>query len=761
MAPTAARSDASDRDATVYDSQESRQDSLRRMAGQSQKSPAGGDDGIAGRDHDGRAGADGLQKMSMNIEIWRRCGIPRLPVPSGIVKMLGMASGLLCHTLSTLGCFFASYLHHPITIAAPHTPIATRKRGCTKDVLTGHAEVERRAEITHAYHATSPRSPDTASPIYPERAIRPLPKSRLKSKLSPGQAETLVFPPEPAPVSPTLNFSLSMQAHEQEEARLMTNGEPRYPYDYENVQRRHHQHQPHSSHCTCGEDGDSGEDEVEFDHPDYRYSTPPGVNGVAAKPMDSLQRRLVEASRSSSKPPPPGSVASSADGYESFENTSNKKKRKIPLSGTSSMHQSQLSAEMASMGINSGQVDGASDDTTGGAQQQYSQGGNGTSPGSGTGISGAGRGRYGRQDARTRRPLGSSTMNVINGYTSRASAREAKHGEGKRCAQTESLDKEHSKLTQQTDLGIENTGGIISQAIKTAAEQGPLTPAGKGRDNVSLLQSATAASATPKTQFTFTCESDSATKMVDQQAAYAAGTPTPQRTLPPGVKGAGTQTTPPLRGGQHPNNARGPPPPSNHAPAGQHPQAPPPKPKPRRNPAKEYALQAATRKKNQQYQNYHHRPKPDDMWVCEFCEYEDIYGAPPYAMIRKYEIKDRQERKKAAEKRRLLEKAKMKGRKNKKGAAKKSNNTAAVNTNHHNATNAAATNNAPRDDQAYDPNLPPPDHEEYYDDDEDYADEYEPVPGVDEPYPQDYHYPPPPAPVGTPVAPAGGGEGRG
>lgn len=449
MAPTAARSDASDRDRdrerdpVGYESQESRQDSLRRMAGQSQKSPAGvGVGGRIGMGQAGIKGKEGLRTMQMDIEIRRRCGISRLPLPSGIVKMLGLTGGFLCHTLSMLGCFLTSIKLRPtIAVASPiPTPITTSRkrsrRSRRRHVLTNNAEVERRAEITHAYHATSPRSPDTASPIYPERAIRPLPRSRLKSKLSPGQAETLVFPPEPPPVSPTLNFSLSMQAHEQEETRLMTNGEPRYPYDYENVQRRHHQHQPHSSHCTCGEDGDSGEDEVEFDHPDYRYSTPPTVNGVAAKPMDSLQRRLVEASRSSSKPPPPGSVASSADGYESFENTSNKKKRKIPLSGTSSMHQSQLSAEMASMGINSGQADGVTEDVNGGAQQQYSQNGNGTSPGSGTGISGAGRGRYGRQDGRVRRPLGSSTMNVINGYTSRAPAREAKHGEGKRCTLT-------------------------------------------------------------------------------------------------------------------------------------------------------------------------------------------------------------------------------------------------------------------------------------------------------------------------------------
>ena len=189
------------------------------------------------------------------------------------------------------------------------------------------------------------------------------------------------------------------------------------------------------NHCTCGEEGDSGDEEVEFDHPDYRYATQPTANGAVpvgggqGKVLDNVQRRLMEAARISSKPPPPGSTASSADGYESFENTSNKKKRKIPLSTTSSMHQSQLSAEMASMGI-SGSVDGAAVDGhhAGGAvavhQQQYSASQGATA--SGTGISGAGRGRYGRQNGRSdhgvRRPLGSSSMNSVNGYNARLPA---------------------------------------------------------------------------------------------------------------------------------------------------------------------------------------------------------------------------------------------------------------------------------------------------------------------------------------------------
>ncbi|CAK1364837.1 unnamed protein product [Cercospora beticola] len=453
-------------------------------------------------------------------------------------------------------------------------------------------------------------------------------------------------------------------------------------------------------------------------------------NGGGLKP-DSLQRRLVEASRAANKPPPPGSTGSSGDGYESFENTSNKKKRKIPLSSASSMHQSQLSAELANMGISSSRVE-ADEEAVHATQQQHYDPHASPSAGSGTGISGAGRGRYGRQDGRNRRPLGSSTMNTINGYHSRASPRgsDARNGE---------------------DPGVENTGGIISQAIKTAAEQGPLTPAAKGRENVSLHPSAphhAISSSTPQSQFTFTCESDSATKMLDQQGQYLAGTPTPARSMPQNTHG--TQTSPPLRG-QHPpvNAQRPPPPPANNAPPAAHPQqqqAPPPKPRPRRNPAKEYAMQAAQRKKNQQYQNYHHRPKPDDMWICEFCEYEDIYGVPPYALIRAYEIKDRKERKKAEEKRRLLEKAKMKGRKNKKGAGKGGKN---------NVNNASAPA-PPSHPQNYDPNLPPPEDEEYYDD-EDYAeDDYEPI-GPDDQYPQEY---PPPAPASTPASIAAGGGAR-
>jgi hypothetical protein len=76
-----------------------------------------------------------------------------------------------------------------------------------------------------------------------------------------------------------------------------------------------------------------------------------------------------------------------------------------------------------------------------------------------------------------------------------------------------------------------------------------------------------------------------------------------------------------------------------------------------------YVLAARQRRLQQEYNNLQHPPAPEDIWICEFCEYESIFGEPPHALIRQYEIKDRKERRRLAEKRRLLEKAKLKGRK--------------------------------------------------------------------------------------------------
>lgn len=107
--------------------------------------------------------------------------------------------------------------------------------------------------------------------------------------------------------------------------------------------------------------------------------------------------------------------------------------------------------------------------------------------------------------------------------------------------------------------------------------------------------------------------------------------------------------------------------------AGVNQEAPQQAKKPRRPLHKQYALAARNRRARQEMNNFKNPPKEEDVWICEFCEYESIYHEPPKALIRQYEAKDRLERKRLAEKQRLLEKAKMKGRKGKKGNKKNVN----------------------------------------------------------------------------------------
>jgi hypothetical protein len=138
-----------------------------------------------------------------------------------------------------------------------------------------------------------------------------------------------------------------------------------------------------------------------------------------------------------------------------------------------------------------------------------------------------------------------------------------------------------------------------------------------------------------------------------------------------------------------------------------------------------------------EYSNYQTPPKREDIWICEFCEYESIFGAPPTALIWEYERKDAAERKRLEERRRLLEKAKMKGRKGgrgKKGSKGKGGG----------AAQAAPVNTQQQGGEVYDDE----EGEEYYEEgggyDEhghpiegDYGEEPPSVPGA---YPADHEY---------------------
>ncbi|KAF2841105.1 hypothetical protein M501DRAFT_526271 [Patellaria atrata CBS 101060] len=465
-------------------------------------------------------------------------------------------------------------------------------------------------------------SPDTTSPMYPDRPIRPMPKRRIRSRLSPEQASTIPFPPTPSNVQPLFTFPYGST----EKTPVPTR----------------HSNSEHSQTCHCGADHSDLESEEEEDPQDY---------GPQSSPIQFARqgfggRGIGTASQRSAKGVPPASTSPSADGYESFENTNNKKKRKIPANGA--IH-TNLSAEMASMGISPEAGDHSAQD-----DPSHYAGGNSlpSAPGSGTGISGAGRGRFGRPAARgvtERRPLGSSTngLNAYNGVPGKGRDRWEWSG---------------SQISSPEQ-------GIISTAIANAAVGISAGTSPTGSENVSLLQQEASKTPPQKTQFTFTCESDSATKMVwpGQIGDHSIGmttNPTAPHATNRRVATHGTQTSPHMNGTQQGNMSS-----QSAAQIGSNSQgAPlPAKPRRRRTPSREYALADRQRRLQQEYNNYHNPPSREDIWICEFCEYQAIFGTQPEALIRRYERNDRKARKREAEKRRLLEKAKMKGRKGKKG----------------------------------------------------------------------------------------------
>ncbi|KAI9664285.1 MAG: hypothetical protein M1829_005840 [Trizodia sp. TS-e1964] len=561
------------------------------------------------------------------------------------------------------------------------------------------------------------RAPALYSSVYPERPIRPLPKRRLRSLLSDEEADLMLAAPPPISGHPPLFY---------------------YPYNFPSPAYSTEAQGTEAGSAAGSDAADADErarrlsltENDEFDSDDdegqsaalraYQalesYAEPPGV----LPPIAAYAQRGGEpgdAALMLARPQPPtaASTASSADGYDSFENSSNKKKRKIPTPGSASSH---LSADMANMGISSSaDADLLSNPDVGGGgvEQYYGSGHPAASPAaaaaSGTGISGAGRGRYGRSNARAsavRSPLGLS-WDGSNAWAGGRSIRppQSYWPLGTRTA---------SRKVEAADPGVDH--GIISAAIASAAEKrNPQSV--RGQENISLLQRDLHGKASPaKPQFTFTADSAEAAnlvwpgkKLVPSFIGYA---PASAPTAPPGVHHTkqptrgfstqGTQTSPNLssQAGLRHSSAASQHPPNNTTPPAANQDTPQPLKKSRsRRTGKDYLIAARQRRSRQESNNNHHPPNTEDFWICEFCEYESIFGSPPEALMRQYEIKDRKERRRLAAKQRLLEKAKMKGRKNKKGtkaavAAKAAANSASHNNQQTTAQQHQHVPNPPR-----------------------------------------------------------------
>ncbi|KAI9372552.1 hypothetical protein BJX61DRAFT_435686 [Aspergillus egyptiacus] len=469
-------------------------------------------------------------------------------------------------------------------------------------------------------------APDTPSPVYPDRLIRPLPKRTIRSRLSADAADSILYPPAP-PATQLFYGACATNGDVVNDSKV---------YVQESDGRDQSPGRDHHFAYDNAVDLDSGDEDGPVV---VRRSA--GFRGSSLPPLTpSVQH---QASPSNGKGQPAKSSPAGPDGYDAFENTNNKKKRKIPTPGNMGSHHSSLSPEFATMGLAQPTPMSSGD---GNVSTFYGTG----SPASpvGNGLSGAGRGRLGRQGRRS---------------------------------SVQSIAWPQGRPTGRRDVSLSSPGpgesttarnqGIISAAIASAAA----SAFSSSQYRVSVQGSTDQQNTPTRTEFTFTCESDSSRGLALHTH------PSPPRHRPPvaqpqpghnprAVSTQGTQTSPTV--GTQANQQANPQQQQQQATG----PTEPVKRKKKRSPGSIYALAARQRKIQQQYTNLHHPPKPEDIWICEFCEYESIFGRPPEALIRSYEKKDREERKRLAEKKRLLEKAKMKGRKHKKSTKNASKHAA-------------------------------------------------------------------------------------
>lgn len=447
-------------------------------------------------------------------------------------------------------------------------------------------------------------SPDTVSALFPDRPIRPLPKRRLRERLTPEVAGAIRYPPRTRGALPLFHYppftvkeeggQLDINSH-----KLMQNNDTACA-----VVRQQNE--------TVTKDGREPSGAVWSS----LVPTSPGeTSSRTHQPVRPDQPRRTD-------PQAPPSITSSIDGYDSFENTNNKKKRKIPSAGDLSVNGAHgLGSEAAAPTLSTDPTTPVNEGTQ--VVDRFHHGPTSPSP-SGThvansqGFSGPGRGRFGRSRK------GRSPLRALP--------------DGNNAWPVQPMNSGTAQWSEN------DRGGIISSAIANA---GKLPLPSLGQENISLLQqhSSTLKTASTSGQFTFTCVSQvpGTVRWPGQLPSHAVATQAPELSSSNANVEAHNASViaGPGKAGQSRRSGR------------------------RRL---EEELMAAARRRRQMAADsfYHNPPSIEDMWVCEFCEYERIFGEPPRALIRDYEIKDRRQRQEEAERKRLLEKAKAKSRKSRK-----------------------------------------------------------------------------------------------
>ncbi|KAK4102180.1 hypothetical protein N658DRAFT_495535 [Parathielavia hyrcaniae] len=556
----------------------------------------------------------------------------------------------------------------------PH-PAPVELPACSAAALTTSGYYEASMAPRLVYDQALKMANDTPSSLFPNRPIRPLPRRRLRERLSPEVADSIQYPP--LPQTSTSLFSYPYPLTDEHHGAGPASGRD-YAGPY--LEPR----QPHTNGAGNQYKGDS----LMLRGGGGMSRATPQHGNLVARPRPEHGRYGDSSSLLS--------PASSPDGYDPFENTNNKK-RKIPTAGDSApAHAIGDSAGATGSPAKGNHSPEAQGEALTPSSTTHSGSGNNAAS-SVHNVPGPGRGRYGRPRS------GKTPLRPLYDPTTSWGSRTNRLRSGQ----------------WATEI-MNGSTGIISNAIANAEKLQRHQP---GQEKTSLLPQSSTKRSPASTQFTFTCDSqvpgslawpgscsDRRTGVPQTQAGgasrgkenwFESSPPTQTEHAGPAVPRAveaGTREAPSKGGIGAPNQHRAAPQKTS-----------------RRSASKEYEAAAKTRRRETQLYNKRHPPKPDeDIWICHFCEYEDIFGKPPAALVRAYEIKERKQRQ-VEEQRRAqwerMKKGRHKGRKSNKVPAKSSN---AAQVAHHHADGRAVSGDrydtGAQGDEYYD--------DEYYEDEE-------------------------------------------